>query len=796
MKQNPRLLRSYLAVILCVITAASLAAAKATNKAAVSLPQVDAILRDAIAQHQIPGAVVLIGHHGHVIYRKAFGMRSLEPRRERMTVDTIFDLASLTKVIATTPCVMQLMEEGKIRLNDPVVRYIPEFGANGKQDITVRQLLVHYSGLAPDLDLTQPWQGKDTAYNLAFQEKPLNPPGARFVYSDINFITLGALVERVSGASLNDYAEEHIFKPLKMTHTRFLPPHSWVHNIAPTQYDEKNVMLRGVVHDPTARRMGGVAGHAGLFATADDLSKYCQALLNGKLLSPLTIEKMSTPQQPPNATDVRGLGWDIDTPFSTNRGELLPVGSFGHTGFTGTSVWIDPVTQTYIIILANGVHPRGMGTAVPLRTKVATAVAASLHLTVSEKEQLRLARLTGYNEADAAARNVQVREGDAKSGIDVLEAGNFALDVFQNKATQKRIGLLTNQTGVDAQGQRTIDVLAKAPGVSLVAIFSPEHGVTGSLDTTAIGNTVDAATKIPVYSVYGATDAQRRPSLDVLKTLDAVFIDLQNAGARYYTFETSMGYFLEAAGKAGIEVVVLDRPNPITGSAVQGPVSDPGTASFVNYFQEPVRHGMTMGELAQMFNSELNIHAKLTVVPMQGWMRGDWYDSTSLPWINPSPNLRSLTEATLYPGVGLVEGTNVSVGRGTDTPFELLGSPWIRSRELADYLNARQIQGVRFVPVDFTPGSSIYAHQLCHGINIVLLDRSVLDGPEMGVELASALHKLYGTAYDMHRMPELLNNKAAFDAIVAGEDPRRIAQDWQEQLSKFQDMRQKYLIYK
>ncbi|HTM90221.1 MAG TPA: hypothetical protein VL155_18595, partial [Terriglobales bacterium] len=175
---------------------------------------------------------------------------------------------------------------------------------------------------------------------------------------------------------------------------------------------------------------------------------------------------------------------------------------------------------------------------------------------------------------------------------------------------------------------------------------------------------------------------------------------------------------------------------------------------------------------------------------------GDWYDSTSLTWINPSPNLRSLTEATLYPGVGLVEGTNVSVGRGTDTPFELLGAPWIKARELADYLNGREIQGVRFVPVDFTPTSSIYAHQLCHGVNLVLLDRSVLDAPEMGVELASALHKLYGTAYDMHRMPELLNNKAAFDAIVAGEDPRRSAQDWQEQLSKFQDMRQKYLIYK
>ncbi|MGE5204102.1 MAG: serine hydrolase, partial [Chlamydiota bacterium] len=635
---NYRLLRSHFVVLFVLISLASgsQAAAKLKKNAADSLPQVDAIVRDAVAQHQVPGAVVLIGHHGHVIYRKAFGWRSLDPRRERMTANTIFDLASLTKVIATTPCIMQLVEEGKIRLNDPLVRYMPEFGVNGKQDITVRQLMVHYSGLAPDLDLTQPWQGKETAYQMAFQEKPENPPGARFVYSDINYIMLGALVERVSGQSLNGYAEEHIFKPLKMTHTQFLPPRSWIPRIAPTQYDEHNVMLRGVVHDPTARRMGGVAGHAGLFSTADDLSKFCQALLDGKLLSPLTIEKMTTPQQPPNATDVRGLGWDIDTPFSSNRGELLPVGSYGHTGFTGTSVWIDPTTQTYIIILANGVHPRGKGTAVPLRSKVATAVAASLHLTVSEKEQLRLVRLTGYNEAAAAARNVQDREGDVKSGIDVLEAGNFALDVFQSKGTQKRIGLLTNQTGVDSDGKRTIDVLAHAPGVSLVAIFSPEHGVTGSLDTTAIGNTVDAATKIPVYSVYGSTDAQRRPSLDVLKTLDAVFIDLQNAGARYYTYETTMGYFLEAAAKAGIQVVVLDRPNPITGSLVQGPVSDPGTATFVNYFQEPVRHGMTMGELAQMFNSELNIHANLSVVPMQGWQRGDWYDSTSLTWINPS----------------------------------------------------------------------------------------------------------------------------------------------------------------
>jgi uncharacterized protein YbbC (DUF1343 family)/CubicO group peptidase (beta-lactamase class C family) len=761
-----------------------------------ALPQVDAVIRQAIDAHQIPGAVVLIGHNRRVIYRRAFGWRSLEPRRERMTMDTIFDLASLTKVVATTTSVMRLVELGQVRLNDPVVRYFPEFGRNGKQDITVRQLLTHYSGLAPDLNLTLPWQGRETAFRMAFDEKPQFPPGAQFVYSDINFLVLGALAERVSAMPLEKYAEAHIFAPLKMAHTRFLPPASWIPKIAPTEYDEHRLMLRGTVHDPTSRRMGGVAGHAGLFSTGDDLAKFAQALLDGKVLSPLTIEKMSTPQQPPNAIAVRGFGWDIDSPFSSTRGELLPIGSYGHTGFTGTSLWIDPTTRSYVIILTNAVHPRGNGMAVPLRSKVATAVAAALHLTVSEQEKLRLERLTGYNEASSASRNVQVRAGDVKTGIDVLEASNFELDVFHSIGSQKRIGLLTNQTGVDSDGRRTIDVLAHAPGVSLVAIFSPEHGVTGMLDTTAVGDTRDAATGVPVFSVYGATESQRRPSPEIMKSLDAVFVDIQDAGARFYTYETTMGYFLEAAAQAGAEIVLLDRPNPITGSIMQGPISDMGTASFVNYHPVPVRHGMTVGELAKMYNSERNINAKLTVIPMQGWMRGDWYDSTSLTWVSPSPNLRSLTEATLYPGVALVEGTNVSVGRGTDTPFELVGAPWIDARQFADYLNARQIAGVRFVARSFTPTSSTYAGQLCNGVNIILLDRTVLDAPELGIELASALHKLHPSQYQMARMIEILANRVTYDAIRAGQDPRTMAESWREALQQFQELRQKYLIYK
>jgi uncharacterized protein YbbC (DUF1343 family)/CubicO group peptidase (beta-lactamase class C family) len=760
-----------------------------------SLAVLDGIVLEAIHDEQIPGAVVLVGRDGHVVYRKAFGHRSLEPRHELMTVDTIFDLASLTKVLATTTAVMQLVQKGEIRVNEPVAKYIPEFAENGKEEVTIRELLTHYSGLPEDLDLSQPWQGRETALRIAYAEKLIYAPGSRFLYSDINFIVLGALVEQVSGMSLDEYCRKNIFEPLKMMHTRFLPPTSWRSQIAPTQYDEHDNMLRGVVHDPTARRMGGVAGHAGVFSTADDLAKFADALLDGSaVLSPLMVDKMTTPQQPPTSPVLRGFGWDIDSPFSSLRGDLFPVGSFGHTGFTGTSLWIDPTTRTFIILLTNAVHPRGKGSAVALRSKIATAVAASLPLTAAEKSALLSKSATGYNDTQTASRRIVARNGAVQAGIDVLEARGF--DLIRGIQGKKKIGLLTNQTGVDSQGRRTIDVLAQSPGVSLNAIFSPEHGVTGSLDTTDIGNSRDAATNVPVYSVYGSTDAARRPSLEILKTLDAVVVDIQDAGARFYTYETTLGYFLEGVAKAGIEIIVLDRPNPITGSFVQGPISDSGHESFTNYVAVPVRHGMTMGELAKLFNEERGINARLQVVPLEGWMRGDWYDSTGLAWINPSPNLRSLTEAVLYPGVALVEGTNVSVGRGTDTPFELLGAPWINAGEFAKYLNARDISGVRFVPVTFTPTASTYSGQTCQGVNIILIERNAYDAPELGIELASALHKLYPDQFHMERMIDLLVNQQVYDALGKGQDPRRIAEDWQEPLEKFEQLRQKYLLYK
>jgi uncharacterized protein YbbC (DUF1343 family)/CubicO group peptidase (beta-lactamase class C family) len=768
----------------------------AETKETANFSPVDLLVQEQINDQAITGAVLLVGHGGRIVHQKAFGLRATSPRPEAMTLDTVFDLASLTKVVATTPSVMRLIQYGQIRLDEPVAHYIPDFGMNGKDAVTVRQLLTHYSGLRPDIDLNPPWVGRDAAFRLAHEEKLQAPQGSIFIYSDTNFMVLGELVQRLSGMPLDQYADVHIFQPLSMKHTRYLPPALWKSKIAETFAPDKKQILRGVVHDPRADRMGGVAGHAGVFSTAGDLALYAQALISRKsILDGDIIDKMTTPQQPPNATEVRGLGWDIDSSFSSNRGSLLPVGSFGHTGYTGTSMWVDPYTNTYVILLTNSVLPRQGPAIISLRSRVATAVAALLHLDVTSPDREKQVSITGYNEAATASRRLAARNGHVLTGIDVLEQDNFA-SLKQDK-TQMTIGLLTNNTGVDGQGKRTIDALANAPGIKLAAIFAPEHGIFGAQDDLKVANTTDSVTGVPVYSMYGGTDAKKRPPLDVLKTLDAVVFDIQDVGAaRFYTYPATLGYLLEAAAQTNTEVIVLDRPDAVNGSFVQGNMSQAEFESFTNYHPTPVRSGMTMGELAQMYNVERKIGARLRVIPMQGWLRGDWFDSTGIVWINTSPNLRSVNEAELYTGVALVEGTNVSVGRGTDTPFEVMGAPWIDPRAYSDYMNARLIPGVRFVPVTFTPVSGPYQNQLCKGVNVIVTDRTVLDAPEMGIELAAALKKLYPDNWKIEHMIGALANQQVFDALAAGEDPRSIAQGWQEELEKFKEIRQKYLIYK
>jgi uncharacterized protein YbbC (DUF1343 family) len=757
------------------------------------LAAIASVAEEAIRTGKCPGAVVVIGHEARVIYRKAFGHRALVPEELPMTVDTIFDVASLTKVVATTTAIMQLVEQGKIVLSAPVADYWPEFKANGKEAISVRELMTHYSGLPPDLDLKPDWSGYETAMKMIVGEKPIVPPGTRFIYSDINFETLGELVRLVSGEPLDVYCSEHIFKPLGMKETRFNPPATLRRRIAPTQYQygDRGKMLWGEVHDPTSYNMGGVAGHAGLFSTADDLTIFAQMLLEGgsyngaRILSPLTVEKMTSPQTPPDRMALRGLGWDLDSPLASNRGELFGVGSFGHTGFTGTGIWIDPVTKTYIIILTNRVHPDGKGDVGPLRTKIATLVAAALGPVSAQQVLASRRSLTGYFELMKSYRMQGLRNGKVQTGVDVLEAEHFA------PLEGRQVGLITNLTGVDAAGRRTVDLLAHAPGVKLLAVFSPEHGIEGQADTRVPSST-DAATGLPLYSLYGDTE---RPTDRMLEGLNALVFDIQDAGVRFYTYITTLGYCLEAAARKGIEFYVLDRPNPINGEEVEGPVLEPDLRSFVAYYPLPIRHGMTVGELAEMFNNENHLGAKLHVIKMRDWQRTDWYDETGLTWVNPSPNLRNPTEEVLYPGVAMVEGANVSVGRGTDTPFELLGAPWMDSRNLSAYLNARDIQGVRFVPVDFKPLTNSFADRLCHGVQIVLIDRQALDPAELGVELAAALWKLYPDVFQLDKTLPLIGARWVLEAIGAGKDPRRIVYGWQGALEQFRTVRAKYLLY-
>jgi CubicO group peptidase (beta-lactamase class C family) len=361
------------------------------------LQYIDDTVAAAIGRLELPGAVVLVARRGRIAYFKAFGNRANHPAVESMTTDTIFDVASLTKVMATTPAIMLLVERGLVRLEDKVKRYLPEFAGWGKDAITVRQLMTHFSGLRPDFDLSLQWEGYAATMEHLWRETASGEVGKEFVYSDLNFITLGEVVQRVSGQSLDAFVRQNLFDPLGLDETAFNPPPDWRSRIAPTEPRGRSLqylngkagrevskeILRGIVHDPTAWRMGGVAGHAGLFSSARDVAVYGQLLLNrgnymGKrIFSPITVEAMTTPQSPRDAVPVRGLGWDIDSTFSAPRGDLLP-GGFGHTGFTGTSLWVHPPTETLIVLLSNRVHPEGKGDVTHLRGVIANIVAAAI----------------------------------------------------------------------------------------------------------------------------------------------------------------------------------------------------------------------------------------------------------------------------------------------------------------------------------------------------------------------------------------------------------------------------------
>ncbi len=751
-------------------------------------PEVDAIVNDAIQTNLIPGAVVFIGRNGHVTYRKAYGSRVLVPQREPMTLDTIFDAASLTKVVATTPSIMRLFERGKIRLNDPVTKYLPEF-QGGKSEITVRLLMTHFSGLPPDLALVPRWSGYETGIRKALTVTPVAPPGVRFLYSDINFNLLAEIVRRVSGDPLPKFAHDQIYGPLHMTDSGFQPAPALRSRIAPTEIDlDTGQPMRGVVDDPTARYMGGVAGDAGLFTTAEDLAKYASMILGMgayggvRVFDPATIKKFTEPASPADQPILRALGFDMDSAFSSNRGELYPIGSFGHTGYTGTSLWMDPTTSSFVIIMTNVVHPKHGNLLSSFRSRIATVVAGHYGMTMPNT-----VALTGYEETLIGVHRTIARNGQTQTGLDVLEQQGFA------PLKGKRVGLITNQTGIDRQGSRNVDQMLAA-GVKVVKLFSPEHGITGTEDRENIGNSRDAKTGLAVTSLYRGSDRTLKP--EQLQGMDAVVFDIQDVGARFYTYSCTMLYALEGAAHAGKPFYVLDRPNPITGVRVEGPVLEQTLRSFTGCLDMPIRHGMTFGELALMANREGNWGADLHVVKMINWQRGDWLDSTGLTWVNPSPNMRSLNAALLYPGIAMLEAnTNYSVGRGTDAPFEQVGADWMQGAELARALNQRYIPGVRVYPTRCHPIESNFAGKDIEGVRFVITDREAFDSTRLGIELATALAKLYPGKIDFEKCRFLIGNRKVVDSLKRADDADSITAEAQSEASDFDARRKPFLLY-
>jgi uncharacterized protein YbbC (DUF1343 family)/CubicO group peptidase (beta-lactamase class C family) len=748
-------------------------------------PDLDRVTHESIAAGDIPGGVILIGQGNRVLYRKALGSRALVPAVEPMTTDTIFDIASLTKIAATTPAILALVDDRKLELDAPLGRYLKEFKSPRLAWLTVRRVLTHTAGF-PDIPSSDV-MAKGLADGMRLLASGVSEPSptAPFRYSDAGFIVLAELVHRVSGETLDRFTQKRFYKPLGMRETTFNPPVAWRARIAPTEVVQGQ-MLRGVVHDPRARQLHGVAGHAGLFSTADDLGRFCRMLLadgmdgGRRYLSSASVRAMFAPNEVGEAT--RGLGWDISSSYSRTLGSFFPVGSVGHTGFTGTSIWMDPPTRTYVIILTNRVHPSGKGSVVDLRRRVSASVGARLFAasTVPETEESDAQPVLSPSTDTASGIKVQ-------TGLDVLEREDWG------QLKGRVVGLVTNQTGVDAEGRRNVGLLAKAKGVRLQSIFSPEHGLDGLVDARVPHGT-HPGTGLTIWSLYGN---DKRPTPAMLQGLDTLIFDVQDVGVRFYTYLTTLVYILEEAARHGVSVVVLDRPNPLTGVVVEGPVMDPDLRSFTAPHQIPVRSGMTMGEFAKMVVGERKIPVKLTVVPLERWERTMWFDQTGLPWVNPSPNIRSLTEALLYAGVGLLEATNLSVGRGTETPFEVVGAPWITDpKGLAEALNGLAMPGVTFQPVNFQPDSSVYAGQMLGGVRLVVTDRDALRPVTVGLTLGRTLLERYPAQFRAASIQNLLVNRSTIWALLRGDSLARLKQWAEADRASFLQRRASYLIYK
>lgn len=751
--------------------------AGASRPVAPGLEAIDVLVSEALAQNKLPGCVVVVGRGRGVVFQKAYGSRALLPTREAMTVDTIFDLASLSKPLATAASVMVLVEQGKIDLDEKASHYLPAFAANGKASITVRQLLTHVSGLPAETPVSDYAMGRAHVMKRIATVALKAPVGSKLIYSDLGYLVLEEIIRQVTGQDLSTFAKTAIFRPLGMTETAFLPPADWRSRVAPTEM-RGEAWMRGDVHDPRAFRLGGIAGHAGLFSTARDLAVFARMILGAgqvdgkRVLTAATVAKMLAPHDVPGG--IRALGWDMQTGYSSNRGTSFSRRAVGHGGYTGTSLWIDPEQDLFVVFLSNRVHPDGKGQVNPIAGAVGT--------------------LAGKHLGNVAQDRDAVGDEPLVLGIDALANDGFA------RLRGLRLALLTNDSARTRAGERTTDVLAARKDLRIVGLLCPEHGLGANRDEK-ISDDVDRKTGLPVLSLYGGAHGPRtgrpagpRPVL-LPSEIDAVVVDLPDVGARFFTYASTLHATMRAAAERGLRLFILDRPNPLGAAMVAGPMLKPSEMSPVNHHPLPIRHGMTLGELAEMMNADEHLGLRLEVVRMRNYRRSAYFDETGLVWSPPSPNLRSVEQAILYPATALVEATNVSVGRGTDIPFELVGAPWIDGKVFAQELSSLKMGGVSFSSTSFTPTANPHARSPCHGVRVRIEDRSAFEPVRTGIAIALTLRKLYHKQWSAERIHGMIGDPAVTAAILDGKPLSAIEASYKAELEAFTGKRAKYLLY-
>ncbi len=685
-------------------------------------------LKRAVALSKAPGAVACVGKAGGgKLLSAAEGMRQITPVSEAATEDTLYDLASLTKQVATTTSVMLLQEDGKLSLDQKVSDFLP---IPGLERYTLRQCITHTAGLAP----FKPWQTEvhspeDIVQRIA--ALPMSsPPGTRRVYSDLGFILLAQVVGQAAREPVDAFIARRVFKPLGMKRTLFNPGAELRKDCAATENCPwRKRVLKGEVHDERAFAMGGVAGHAGLFSTAPDLGLFCDALLSGRILKSATLDEMLRFGHVPSYPG-QGIGWWLDPWTSGSNGYLPSRRAFGHTGFTGTSMWLDRDTGLYGVLLSNTVHPK------------------------REPRDNTSLRRTFY---DGIMFSQYPKSTNAHGGIDYLYRVDYA------PVREKRAAILTNQAATDMLGRPDLEVFDLEPGVTFKTVYTPEHGLRGQAEAgKSVASEKSAATT--VISLYGK---QKRPTKDELKGVQLFVIDLPDVGSRYYTYMATMKECLTACAESGVPVLVLDRPNPLGGTVLEGPVAKV-FESAVCSAPIPARHGMTLGEIAQFFQRTVfeKSKLKLDIQNAENWRRELMHPACALPWTPPSPNLPSFESALAYAGICLFEGVNLNEGRGTETPFLIFGAPWTDNKALADAVDPALSAGFKLItrvyipkPIPGKSENPEYNGKICKGILLEVADPNAARPFSLAVGLLAELVK---------RHKDQLQWKPNFDTLAGG----------------------------